>query len=108
MLPLHYVLAADRQTKSLGDLEITLADDDNVITSYEMRKVTRENIDHVLQKISESSQRIDNYIITDVIDEEVAGYSLSIYEKTGGIEMAIQNCIGFIRHFLHLFYRVRT
>jgi DNA adenine methylase len=31
-----------------------------------------------------------------------------VYERTGGIEFAILDCIGFVRHFLHLFHRHRT
>ncbi len=31
----------------------------------------------------------------------------SIYEKTGGIEFVVLDCIGFLRHFLHLFHRSR-
>jgi DNA adenine methylase len=26
----------------------------------------------------------------------------------GGIEIAILDCLGFLRHFLHLFHRLRT
>lgn len=29
-----------------------------------------------------------------------------MYEKTG-VEMVVLDCIGFLRHFLHLFYRLR-
>lgn len=89
-----------------------MVDDERVITSYEMkmRRVSQEDIDLVLKKIGDHGQRIDNYIFitTDVIDDAVAEYALSIYEKTGGIEIAILDCISFIRHFLHLFYRVRA
>ncbi|QQG41117.1 MAG: hypothetical protein HYV37_03400 [Candidatus Levyibacteriota bacterium] len=31
-----------------------------------------------------------------------------LYEKTGGIEVAILDCLGLLRHFLHLFYRLRA
>ena len=27
--------------------------------------------------------------------------------KTGGIEFAILDCVGFVRHFLHFFHRLR-
>lgn len=111
VLPLQEHTAADKQTGALGDLEITLIDDDNIITSYEMkmRRVTRENIDHALQKISDSDRRIDNYIFitTDDIEDDVKEYATSIYEKTGGIEIVVLDCIGFLRHFLHLFHRLR-
>jgi hypothetical protein len=35
-------------------------------------------------------------------------YASSIYRDTGGVEFAILDCIGFLRHFLHLFHRLRT
>ena len=112
VLPLSAHTAADEQTGALGDLQITLVDDNNVVTGYEMktRRVTREDIDRALQKISQASTRIDNYIFvtTDFIDKEVQDYALSIYEQTGGIEMVILDCLAFLRHFLHLFHRLRT
>jgi DNA adenine methylase len=113
VLPLYGHTAADRQTGALGDLEITLLDDDNVVTSYEMktRRVLRSDIDQAVEKINQSGQRINNYIFitTDIIDPEVQEYAKSLYyEKTGGIEFVILDCIGFVRHFLHLFHRLRT
>lgn len=112
LLPLSGHTAADEQTGALGDLQITLIDDNNVVTSYEMktRRVTREDIDRALQKISHASSKIDNYIFitTDLIDQDVKNYARSIYEQTNGIEMAILDCISFLRHFLHLFHRLRT
>lgn len=111
VLPLEAHLAADKQTRALGDLQITLIDDENVVTSYEMktRRVTRNDIDHALQKINRSEKKIDNYIFitTDVIDENVQDYAVSIYEQTGGIEVIILDCLSFLRHFLHLFHRLR-
>lgn len=111
VLPLESHTAADRQTEALGDLEITLIDDGHVITSYEMktRKVTRNDIDHALHKISETGKHVDNYIFitTDVIDDDVQRYAVSIYDDTNGIEFVILDCIGFLRHFLHLFHRLR-
>lgn len=108
--PLQGHNAADKQTGSLGDLEITLIDEQQVVTSYEMktRKVTKNDIDHAVDKVIQSNQFIQNYIFitTEVIDQEVAAYAYGIYEKTG-IEMVVLDCIGFLRHFLHLFYRLR-
>ena len=110
-LPLHSHNAADRQTGALGDLEVTLINESRVVTSYEMktRRVTQDDIDLALQKIVTHGARIDNYIFitTDVIDREVSDYAQSIYEATGGIEVIILDCIGFLRHFLHLFHRLR-
>jgi hypothetical protein len=104
--------AADEQTGAIGDLEITLVGDGNIITSYEMKmkRVTKEDIDRALQKISNYvGKSIDNYIFitTDVIEEQVREYAASIYERSGGIEVAVLDCISFLRHFLHLFHRLR-
>ena len=111
-LPLHAHNAADEQTGALGDLEITLAGDNTVVTSYEMKmkRVTVEDINRALQKFSGRKERIDNYIFitTDVVDEPVREYAASIYTSSSGIEVAILDCIGFLRHFLHLFHRLRT
>ena len=111
VLPLQGHNAADKQTGALGDLEITLIDEDDIVTSYEMKakRVTKNDINHALQKISQSNKHIDNYlfITTDVIDPEVKGYATSLYDESGGIEIAILDCISFLRHFLHLFHRLR-
>lgn len=104
--------AADLQTGALGDLEITLADENNIVTSYEMKakEVTKADIDSAIHKIVESEIRIDNYIFvtTGRIDVDVADYATSLYRETGGIEFVILDCIGFLRHFLHLFHRLRS
>jgi len=101
--------AADSQTGALGDVEITLATDDAIITSYEMKqkRVTQEDVDHALQKLTLSGKRVNHYIFitTEPIDQTVQDYARSLYHETGGIEFVILDCIGFIRHFLHLFHR---
>jgi hypothetical protein len=111
VLPLQGHNAADKQTGALGDLEITLIDDDDVVTSYEMKakRVTQNDINHALQKISQSNKQIDNYlfITTDVIEPEVKDYAVSLYDEIRGVEIAILDCIDFLRHFLHLFHRLR-
>lgn len=103
--------AADKQTGSLGDVEVTLINDDKIITSYEMKdkRVTKNDIDHCLQKLPSTNSNIDNYIFitTDIIEPEVMDYARSIYDKTG-IEIAILDCIGFLRHYLHFFHRQRN
>lgn len=103
--------AADSQTGALADLEITLVDDDDVVTSYEMktRRVTINDIDGTLQKIYASGTHIDNHIFitTDVITDEVNDYAATVYERTG-VELVVLDCISFLRHFLHLFHRLRT
>jgi urate oxidase len=60
--------------------------------------------------VSKADTKVDNYIFitTDTIDEDVQEYARDLYRETGGIEFAILDCIGFVRHFLHLFHRLRT
>jgi DNA adenine methylase len=110
-LPLKSHTAADSQTGSIGDVEVTLINDDRIITCYEMKdkKVTVIDIENALKKISTLSYRVDNYIFitTDAIEDEVNEYAKSIYDKAG-VEIAILGCIGFVRHFLHFFHRHRT
>jgi hypothetical protein len=111
-LPLRAHNAADTQTGSLGDLEITLVSDSRVRTVYEMktRRVTIDDVDAAIEKIHRAPDRIDNYLFvtTDVIEESVAKYASTQYESTAGIEFAILDCLSFLRHFLHLFHRLRA
>jgi DNA adenine methylase len=89
--------------------------EDRVITSYEMKtkRVTLDDINRALQKIDEKTKqtgkKIDNYIFitTDIIDEPVKEYASSLYDITAGIEVVILDCLSFLRHFLHLFHRLR-
>jgi len=103
--------AADIATGALGDIEVTLINEDKLVTSYEMkmRRITREDIDNALHKIQSSGLRVDNYIFitTEAIEVVVAEYAATLYEQTGGIEFVVLDCIGFLRHFLHLFHRLR-
>jgi DNA adenine methylase len=109
-LPLQGHTAADKQTGALGDVEVALKDDGGVITVYEMKakRVTLEDIEIALQKLAATSHDIDNYIFitTDRIDDEVREYAATMHARTG-IEFVVLDCIGFLRHFLHLFYRIR-
>ncbi len=109
--PLLSHTAADEQTGSMGDVEVCLINDENVRTVYEMKmkKVLREDIDRAIQKIAKGGESIDNYIFitTDEIDENIFEYAKSMYEKLGQREIAILDCIGFLRHFLHFFHRLR-
>lgn len=109
VLNLHGHNAADEQTGALGDVEITLTNEEKVITSYEMktRRVVKDDIDRAIQKIL--GKDIDNYIFitTEPIDPLVEEYAKTMYDKTGGTEFVILDCIGFIKHFLHFFHRVR-
>ena len=114
-LPLHAHNAADRQTGALGDVEIALLTDDEIITFYEMKdkRLMRNDLDSALAKVVAFSQahnrRPDNYIFitTETIDQDVLEYARSLYDKTSGVEFAVLDCIGFLRHFLHLFHRLR-
>jgi len=103
--------AADQQTGSMGDVEVCLTNDESVRTVYEMKikKVLREDVDRAIQKIANAGASIDNYIFitTDKIDENIFEYAKSMYEKLGQREIAILDCIGFLRHFLHFFHRRR-
>jgi hypothetical protein len=112
LLPLNSHNAADLQTGSIGDVEICLVGDDAVVTAYEMKmkRVTIDDIDCAVAKIARASKRINNYLFvtTDTIDPNVVEYANKFYEETGGTEIAILDCIGFLRHFLHLFHRIRA
>jgi len=109
--PLNAHNAADKQTGAYGDVEVTLQNDDRIVTSYEMKdkRVTRNDIEIALQKIANNNSAIDNYIFitTDEIDPLVSEYAKGLYNETG-VEFAILDCIGFLRHFLHFFHRSRT
>jgi DNA adenine methylase len=111
LLPLKGHNAADEQTGAMGDVEICLVNDERVVTAYEMKmkRVTVDDIDRALQKVATASTRIHNYIFitTDVIDDPVRAYATEAYDSTGGTEIAILDCNGFLRHFLHLFHRLR-
>jgi len=110
-IPLQSHTAADSQTGSIGDVEVTLINDDKIVTCYEMKdkRVTIIDIENALNKISTLSCRVDNYIFitTDVIENEVNEYAKNIYDKAG-VEFAVLDCVGFVRHFLHFFHRHRT
>ncbi len=109
--PLQAHNAADKQTGSLGDVEITLESDDHIVTTYEMKdkKVTINDINIAIEKINKSKTQLDNYLFvtTEAIEEEVIEYAKSQYDILG-VEIAILDCIGFIKHFLHLFHRLRA
>ena len=103
--------AADEQTGAIGDVEVLVANDDQVVTSYEMKlkRVTIDDISRAVTKINAHAPQIDNYIFitTDPIDQEVSDYARSMYEELGGVEIVVLDCIGFVRHFLHFFHRSR-
>jgi hypothetical protein len=103
--------AADQQTGALGDLEITLVNDETVITVYEMKmkRVTISDIDQALQKLQQGGHSVGHYVFitTEEIEQAVKDYAASLYERTNGIEVVVMDCISFLRYFLHLFHRAR-
>ena len=109
VLSLKSHTAADKQTKAFGDVEITLTDDNNVVTCYEMKtkEVIESDIHIALEKIKKSAY-LDNYIFitTEPIKEAVQEIAKKSYGSTG-VEIAILDCISFIKHFLYLFYKIR-
>ncbi len=109
--PLKAHNAADKQTGAIGDIEITLTNEDRTVTCYEMKKkrVTTDDIFVCVEKIGKQKVKPDNYIIitTEPIDREVKDLAFSFYDKIG-VEIAVLDCIGFINHFLHFFHRYRT
>jgi hypothetical protein len=108
--PLQVHNAADKQTGSIGDVEITLVNEDRIVTCYEMKdkRVTKTDMDIALQKLSRSESKIDNYIFitTESIEIEVIEYAKSLYENTG-VEFVVLDCVGFVHHYLHFFHRFR-
>ncbi len=102
--------AADEQTGAFGDVEVCLTSEDKVVTSYEMKmkRVAVHDIDRAAAKIASYASQIDNYVFitTDAIDPEVHEYARSMYERLG-VEVAVLDCISFLRHFLHFFHRIR-
>ena len=103
--------AADEQTGAIGDVEVFVANELEVVTGYEMKlkQVSISDIERAVTKIASHTPRIENYIFitTDVIDQEVNEYARSLYEQLGGVEIVVLDCIGFLRHFLHFFHRLR-
>jgi DNA adenine methylase len=73
------------------------------------KRVTIVDIENAITKIATLKHQVDNYIFitTDVIEDEVNQYAKSVYDKSG-VEIAVLDCIGFVRHFLHFFHRYRT
>ena len=69
LLPLRAHNAADEQTGAMGDLEICLINDDQIVTAYEMKmkRVTVDDIDRALQKIAAAPARIHNYISSQLM-----------------------------------------
>ncbi len=112
LLPLNVHDAADRQTGSLGDVEICLVGGDAVVTAYEMKlkRITRDDVDNAVATIARARTRMHNclFVTTKAIDPLVADHAAGFYEELGGTEVAVLDYISFLRHFLHLFHRCRA
>lgn len=88
----------------------TVDDDDRGRTVYEMtRKATVNELDRTARELTKHPERVDNYFVisTSRIDPQAADYATSLYAATG-TEFAVLDCLGFARHFLHLFHRHRA
>ena len=101
MLALTGHNAADEQTGAVGDVQITLLDDNEVITCFEMKDKTveRGDIDRALQKIALQGQHVQNYLFmtTAPINDDIRLYAASKYDETGGKEIAILSALDFLR-----------
>ncbi|MDE0119105.1 MAG: hypothetical protein OXM55_03755 [Bdellovibrionales bacterium] len=71
------------------------------------KKIIESDIHIALEKVRKSPY-LDNYIFitTEPVNETVLEMAKKSYASTG-VEIAILNCIGFIKHFLYLFYKIR-
>lgn len=100
-----------KQGELVGDIRISIPNGCEMMTSYEMKNkaVQRGDIDRALQKIAVQGKHVQNYIFisTEPVAEDIREYARSKYDETGGVEIAILDCVGFLRHFLHLFHRLR-
>ena len=47
-------------------------------------------------------------VLSSTVRAERMSSPATFYERTDGTEIAILDCIGFLRHFLHLFQRIRA
>ena len=103
--------AANGRASALREIQIGLVGDDKTVTLCEMnnKALQRGDIDRALQKIAAQGKHVQNYIFitTETVADEIHEYARSKYDETGGVEIAILDCIGFLRHFLHLFHRLR-
>jgi hypothetical protein len=103
--------AANRRAGTLREIQIKLIGDDKAVTLCEVKNkaVQRGDIDRALQKIAAQGKHVQNYIFisTESVADDIREYARSKYDETGGVEIAILDCIGFLRHFLHLFHRLR-
>ncbi|HXR03303.1 MAG TPA: restriction endonuclease, SacI family [Verrucomicrobiae bacterium] len=101
----------NEQGGPFGDIQISIPSGHKMVTRCEMKNKTVQqgDIDRALQKIAAQGKHVQNYIFitTEPVTDDVREYARSKYDETGGVEIAILDCVGFLRHFLHLFHRLR-
>lgn len=75
-----------------------------------LKRITRDDADNAVAKIARAGTQMHNClsVATEAIDPLVADHAAGLYEELGGTEVAVLDCIGFLRHFLHLFHRCRA
>ena len=104
-------LAGYGQNSLAGDIKIQFPRSEKMVTHCELKNGAVEpiDIDRALQKIAAQGKHVQNYIFitTESVADDVREYARSKYDETGGVEIAILDCVGFLRHFLHLFHRLR-
>ncbi|MDD3535965.1 MAG: restriction endonuclease, SacI family [Candidatus Cloacimonetes bacterium] len=109
--PLQHHNAADKQTKSLGDIEVCIENEENIVTVYEMKmkQVSIDDIDCAKTKIINAGFHLDNYLFvtTENTPKEVLDYAANCYGLLGGTEIGILDCLSFMKSFLSLFHRSR-
>lgn len=100
-----------KEAGAVGDMQITIPGGHKMVTRCEVKNkaMQRYDIDRALQKIAAQGKHVQNYIFitTELVADDIWEYARSKYDETGGVEIAILDCIGFLRHFLHLFHRLR-
>ncbi|GAB6077272.1 restriction endonuclease, SacI family [Desulfurobacterium crinifex] len=111
--PLENHTAADSKTGALGDIELVV-DDGYVVRVYEIKDkvITETDINKALKKIlklnNDKRAKLRQYLFvtTKSIEDSILSKAHEIY-KDLGVEMTILDCLGFTRHFLHLFFPFR-
>jgi hypothetical protein len=91
-----------------GRAEVECDDPDRGVTVYchQNEPVSCNSIDYTTAARPGETPEHVIFVTTDPIDPTVWEYAIGRYQLTG-VEFAILDCIGFLRHFLHLFHRHR-
>ncbi len=78
-------------------------------------RVLRDRKDELIQAIGLTPFAREEFRVAIAEEEEglsslerARRFAATMYDSTGGIEIAILDCISFLRHFLYLFYRLRV